>query len=181
MDVAIGSTSTELDSRNAAVRGGEAAIGNLIADAMRQAVKAEVAITNGGGIRGNATYAPGSSLTRRTILSELPFGNKTVLLEISGAGLKEALEQGFAGAERLVGAFPHVSGLTAGADVTRPVGDRVVKLAVNGVPLDPARLYKLATNDFLAGGGDGYTAFKSATVILGPDHASMMPMTLSSL
>ena len=101
MDVAIGSTSTELDSRNAAVRGGEAAIGNLIADAMRQAVKAEIAITNGGGIRGNATYAPGSSRTSRTVLSELPFGNKTVLLEISGAGLEEALEQGFAGAEGL--------------------------------------------------------------------------------
>ncbi len=174
MDVAIGNTATELDSRNATVRGGEAAIGNLIADAMRQAVKADIAITNGGGIRGNATYAPGSSLTRRNVLSELPFGNKTVLLEISGAALKEALEQGFAKAERLVGAFPQVSGLRVGADVTRPVGDRVVKLAVNGEPLDPARLYKLATNDFLADGGDGYIAFRSATVILGPNDASMM-------
>jgi 2',3'-cyclic-nucleotide 2'-phosphodiesterase (5'-nucleotidase family) len=174
LDVAIGSTSTELDSRSAAVRGGEAAIGNLIADAMRVAVDAEIAITNGGGIRGNVTYAPGSQLTRRDVLTELPFGNKTVLLEIPGAALKEALEQGFARTDKLVGAFPQVAGLVIGADVTRPVGDRVVKLQVNGQPLDPTRTYRLATNDFLAGGGDGYLALKTAKVVLGPNDGNLL-------
>ena len=180
LDVALGSTSTELDSRHITVRGGEAAIGNLIADAMRAAVGADIAITNGGGIRGNVTYPPGSPLTRRNVLTELPFGNKTVLLEITGAALEDALEQGFARVEKLVGAFPQVSGLVIGADVTRPAGDRVVKLAVNGQPLDPAKSYRLATNDFLAGGGDGYLAFKSATVILGPNDASLLANDVAS-
>ena len=180
LDIAIGTTSSELDSRTATVRGGEAAIGNLIADAMRAAVDADVAITNGGGIRGNATYGPGSDLTRRHVLTELPFGNKTVLLEATGAGIKEALEQGLARAERLVGAFPQVSGLKVGADVTRPPGQRVMKVEVNGQPLDPARLYKLATNDFLAGGGDGYAALKAATVLRGPNDAGLMANDVAS-
>ncbi|MDP9138711.1 MAG: bifunctional metallophosphatase/5'-nucleotidase [Pseudomonadota bacterium] len=180
LDVALGTTSTELDSRHIVVRGGEAAIGNLIADAMRQAVDAEIAITNGGGIRGNVIYAPGSKMTRRSVLTELPFGNKTVLLEIKGANLEEALEQGFARVEKLVGAFPQVSGLVIGADVTRPAGDRVVKLSVNGQPLDPARTYRLATNEFLAGGGDGYLALKSAKVVVGPNDGSLLANDVAS-
>jgi 2',3'-cyclic-nucleotide 2'-phosphodiesterase (5'-nucleotidase family) len=174
LDVAIGSTAGELDSRTAAVRGGEAAIGNLVADAIREAASADVAITNGGGIRGNTVYPRGSPLTRRHVLTELPFGNKTVLLEITGAGLKEALEQGFARADKLVGAFPQVSGIVVGADVTRPAGDRVMKVEINGQPVEPTRTYKLATNDFLAGGGDGYQALKSAKVLRGPNDGNLM-------
>ena len=56
LDVAIGKTETELDSQRASVRGGETAIGNLIVDAMREAVGADIAITNGGGIRGNYDF-----------------------------------------------------------------------------------------------------------------------------
>ena len=67
------------------MRSQEAAIGNLIADAMRKAVGADVAITNGGGIRADREYAAGSKLTRGDILAELPFGNKTVKLELAGA------------------------------------------------------------------------------------------------
>ena len=76
LDIEIGTTATEIDSRRPTVRGTEAAIGNLITDAMRAATGADVALTNGGGIRAGKVYAPGTMLTRRDILSELPFGNK---------------------------------------------------------------------------------------------------------
>ena len=67
------------------MRSQEAAIGNLIADAMREAVGADIGITNGGGIRADREYPAGTKLTRGDILAELPFGNKTVKLELTGA------------------------------------------------------------------------------------------------
>ncbi len=85
LNVVIGKTEGPLDSRRNVVRTQEAAIGNLIADAMREAVGAEIAITNGGGIRADKEYAAGSDITRKDVLTELPFGNVTVLAEVTGS------------------------------------------------------------------------------------------------
>src|SRR3546814_1692631 len=82
---------TPLDSRGASIRGTETAIGNLFADAIRAGVDADVGLTNGGGIRGDKTYEAGVILTRRDIQTELPFGNRTVKLQMTGAQLLEAL------------------------------------------------------------------------------------------
>jgi 2',3'-cyclic-nucleotide 2'-phosphodiesterase (5'-nucleotidase family) len=165
---------TELDSRTATVRGGEAAIGDLFANAIRARTGADMALINGGGLRGNRLYPPGTEIKRRHILAELPFGNLALVLEILGSDLKAALEQGFAQAETLTGAFPQVSGMRVRADLSRPVGERVVAVAVNGRPLDDAARYKLATNDFLAKGGDGYSALGRATVLVGPTEAELV-------
>ena len=124
LKVEIGTTTTALDSRRATVRGEEAAIGNLIADAMREAVGADVAITNGGGIRGDREYAAGPTLTRGDILAELPFGNKTVKLEVTGADIRAALENGLSQVETGAGRFPQVSGLTVVINPGRPAGQR---------------------------------------------------------
>ena len=80
LDVPLATTATELDSRNVTVRTREAAIGNLIADAVRDDAHADVAILNGGGIRGSKIYAPGDTISRRDVLNELPFGNRAVTL-----------------------------------------------------------------------------------------------------
>ncbi len=156
--VEIGTTTHPLDSRRLVVREGEAAIGDLFADAVRAAVGAEAAVLNGGGIRGDRTYAAGSRLTRRDILTELPFGNSTVLLELKGSDLLEALENGVSRVEERQGRFPQVSGLRFAYDPARPRMHRIVDASVNGQPLDPVRLYRVATIDFLAGGGDGYVS-----------------------
>ena len=84
LDTVIGHTTTELDSRNAAVRGGEAAIGNLFTDALRVATGADVALLNGGGFRGNHVYPAGSAITERLVLAELPFLNRALVLEVRG-------------------------------------------------------------------------------------------------
>jgi 2',3'-cyclic-nucleotide 2'-phosphodiesterase (5'-nucleotidase family) len=166
LDVAVGTTATELDSRKATVRGGEAAIGNLITDAMRAAVGADICITNGGGIRGKKNYAPGSKITRRDILIELPFGNVTVMYELTGAQIRAALENGYSKIERGSGRFAQVSGLKVVVDTKKPAGQRVVSVMVSDAPLDPARTYKVATNDFMARGGDGYTQFRQGKVLI---------------
>jgi 2',3'-cyclic-nucleotide 2'-phosphodiesterase (5'-nucleotidase family) len=168
MDVPLGTTAVELDSRNATVRTREAAIGNLIADAMRASTKADVAITNGGGIRSGRVYPPGSTITRRDVLAELPFDNRIVVLETPGAEIKAALENGLSRAPGPAGGFPQVSGMIVEADISRPPGSRVLSIRIDGKPLDEKKVYTVATNDFMSRGGDGYTMFVNDTRLL-PD------------
>ena len=174
LDIEIGTTEVALDSRRTTVRAQELAFANLMADAIRAAVGADVALTNGGGIRADRTYEPGTVLTRRDIQSELPFGNKTILIEVSGADLRAALEHGVSAVEDGGGRFPHVSGLTFSYDATRPAGDRVTEVTVGGAPLDDAATFKLATNDFIGKGGDGYAVFIDKPRIIDANAASLM-------
>lgn len=174
LDVEIGTTTTQLDSRRASVRGIETAIGNLIADAMRAGVGADVAITNGGGIRGDKIYDAGTVLTRRDIQTELPFGNTTVKLEVTGAQIIAALENGFSQVEEGAGRFPSVSGMTVTWDAKAPAGARVKSVMVGDSPLDAGKTYTLAANDYIAGGGDGYAVFKDAKNLIDPAAAQLM-------
>ena len=166
MDVPLGSTARELDSRNAVVRTREAAIGNVVADAMRAWAHADAAVMNGGGIRGGKLYPPGAAISRRDVLAELPFGNRLIAVEISGRELKSAIENGLSLLPNAAGRFPQISGLTVEADVSRPPGSRITSIKVGDAPLDEARTYRVATNDFLGRGGDGYSMFRDAPHIL---------------
>lgn len=174
LNIEIGTTETELDSRRATVRGMEAAIGNLITDAQRAATGADVAITNGGGIRADRTYPAGTVLTRRDILSELPFGNVTVLLEVDGATIREALENGVSRIEDGAGRFPQVSGLSFLFDPAAPAGSRVSEVMVGDEPLFDSNTYTLATNDYMAGGGDGYVMFVGNPVLIDAAAGTLM-------
>lgn len=156
LDVVVATLAGELDTRTASVRSAEQAIGNLVADAMRDATGAEVAITNAGAIRGNKVYPAGHRFTRRDALTELPFGNRTVVAPVSGADLRLALENGVSRVEQRAGRFPQVAGLVAEVDRRQPPGRRVVSVQAAGAPLDEDRIYSVATNDFMLRGGDGY-------------------------
>jgi 5'-nucleotidase/UDP-sugar diphosphatase len=166
MNVPLTTTTVTLDSRNAIVRGSEAAIGNLIADAMREQTRADAAIMNGGGIRGGKVYEPGTAITRRDVQTELPFGNHLVALRLKGSDIRLAIENGLSRLPANAGRFPHVSGMTVAFDPQRPAGGRVLAIAIDGAPLDPDRLYRVAVNDFMARGGDGYTTLATADRLL---------------
>jgi len=165
LNVEIGTTKTPMDSRRNVVRGEESSMGNLIADAMRAATGADIAIMNGGGIRADRTYDAGTKLTRRDILTELPFGNITQLTEISGSQVLTALENGVSQVDKGAGRFPHVSGMTFVYDPTAEAGKRVSEVLVAGAPLEAARLYKVAVNDYMLGGGDGFTSLGGGRMI----------------
>lgn len=158
LDVPLGTTAVELDTRVATMRGTEAAIGNFVADAMRSRGHADVAIMNGGGIRAGKVYPAGTPVTRRDVLAELPFGNLLVVLAVKGSDLREAIENGLSRLPAIAGRFPQVSGMRVEYDPQLPAGSRVVSIEVGGAPLAPDRMYKVATNDFMARGGDGYTS-----------------------
>jgi 2',3'-cyclic-nucleotide 2'-phosphodiesterase (5'-nucleotidase family) len=165
LDVVIGRTTVALDARNITVRAAESALANLITDVMRQAVSADVAITNGGGIRTNAVL-PVGEIKRKDVLAWMPFGNVIVKVRMSGGAILAALENGVSQVEGLGGRFPQVSGLTYTFSRSRPAGSRIVSVTVAGRPLDPTAFYTVATNDFLLRGGDGYATIKAAEVII---------------
>ena len=174
LDVAIGETATALDTRGFLSGAGETAFGNLLADAMRQATGSDIGLSNGGGIRGDTVYPPGTRLTRKTVLTELPFGNKTVVLRLTGAQVREALENGVSRAAHPSGRFPQVSGLAFTFDARKPAGERVTSVTVGGAPLEDDRTYTLATNDFLARGGDDYRVFKAGEVLIDSASGELM-------
>ena len=111
LDVVIGETATELDTRRFQRGSAETAFGNLLADAMRAATGSDIALTNGGGIRGDTVYPAGTRLTRKMVLTELPFGDRTrtVVLRLTGVQVRETLEHGVSRARNPSGRFPQVS------------------------------------------------------------------------
>jgi 2',3'-cyclic-nucleotide 2'-phosphodiesterase (5'-nucleotidase family) len=165
LDVPVATLAAPLDSRKDVVRTKEAAIGDFFADAVRARTGADLAILNGGGIRGDTTYEKGAIFTARDVLTELPFGNKTVVTAVTGQAIRAALENGLQFADAPSGRFPQVSGLVVTAALAAPKGKRVESVTIGGAPLDPAKTYKVATNDFMARGGDGYAMLAGETKV----------------
>jgi len=172
LNAPAGTTTVPLDTRNEVVRVKESPVGNLIADLMREALKADVALVNGGGIRGNSV-TPAGPLTRGDVLKILPFANKIVKLEVTGEALRAALENGVSQHEKIAGRFPQVSGLRYVFDPQKPAGSRLTSVAVGGKPLDPAARYSVATFEFLMGGGDGYTMLQQAKILVKPQNGPL--------
>jgi 5'-nucleotidase len=162
----IAETTVALDARGETLRRGESNIANFAADAVRAAMGADVALLNAGGFRSDHVLGPGP-LTRRDVLALLPFQNPLLLLSVTGAQLRAALEHGLD--RRVVngqsGALPHVSGLRIAYDPARPKGSRITDLAVNGEALKDEAGYRLATSNYLALGGDGYAMLKGLPVL----------------
>ena len=168
----VGHTDVELDAKSEANRSHETNIGDFIADAFRKALGADVSLFNGGSIRADSLMARGD-LTKRDVLSILPFKNRVVKLEIKGSTLRAALEQGVSRSaeDKEPGRFPQVSGVRFSFDASRPVGARVTGVTVNGQPLDDQKSYTLAAPTFIArDGGDGYTMFKDAKFLVQPEE-----------
>ena len=174
LNVEIGATEGPLDSRRNVVRGEESAVGDLIADAIRDATGADIAIANGGGIRADRTYDAGTVLTRRDILTELPFGNVTVLTELPGSQVLAALENGVSQVEKGAGRFPQVSGMTYVYDPSAPAGSRIASVKIGGEDLDIDKVYKLATNDYILAGGDGYSALGGGHLLIDKANGNLM-------
>ena len=125
--------------------GGDSGIGDLVSDAMREAVHADVALQNSGGLRADLTD---SVITRGGVYEVMPFDNTIVIEQLSGAGLRALFEQR---------AMPF-SGLVVEMDGSRPEGQRLTHFALaDGAPVDSAKTYRVAMNNFMATGGDGLT------------------------
>ncbi|MFF1559761.1 bifunctional metallophosphatase/5'-nucleotidase [Streptomyces sp. NPDC058279] len=162
-------------------RGSEAPekpLGDLIADAQLEALApadkggAQLAIMNPGGIRADLAYkAAGSEgdgvVTYGESYTVQPFTNMMNVVDLTGAQLITALQQQVSGPVN--GPNPKIlqvsKGFTYTLDLTKAGADRVVvdSVKLNGAAIDPAKTYRVAMNEFLAGGGDGFTVLKEHT------------------
>ena len=133
----------------------ESLLGSFVADVMREEGKADVAFENAGGLRADLPEGP---VTNGNVLDALPFLNTLVVCEMTGAQIREILEQGLSLERGMV----QVSGLTADYDLGRPPGRRLLEVAVGGRRLDPSRNYRVAANSFVGQGGDLYQTFLRA-------------------
>jgi 5'-nucleotidase len=171
----VGRTAVELDVKSADVRMEETNMADFVADTFRQAMQADVALVNGGSLRADAIMRPGI-LTKRDVISILPFNNRVVKLQVTGALIRAALENGLSHSveESQPGRFPQVSGIRYAFDTSRKPGARLVSVMINGKPLDDRRTYTLATTTYLAVEfGDGYEMFRGATFLIRPEQAQL--------
>jgi 5'-nucleotidase / UDP-sugar diphosphatase len=160
----VGDATAVIDGSRDACRFGECTMGRLVADALLDRVRGqggEIAITNGGGLRASIDAGP---VTMGEVMTVLPFQNTMATFRMSGRNILAALEHGVSGLEEGSGRFPQVAGLRFTFDPTQPPnGGRIGSVAVVGpageAPLDPERVYLVATNNFMRGGGDGYAMF----------------------
>ena len=164
----VGDAGVTLAADRDEVRAHETNLGNVICDALLWKTKglgATIAIQNGGGIRASI---PAGDVTMGQVLEVLPFGNQITVLTITGTELVAALENGVSGVEDGAGRFPQVGGLRYTFDPAAAPGERIAVVEVwdaateTYVIVDPAAAYTVATNNYLADGGDGY-AFDGAS------------------
>ena len=159
---ALGTLMSAVDTTRTAVRTGRSTFGNLVADAMLEALPADVALVNAGNIQGDSVHQAGTVLRRRQLLRELPFGNRVVLLRVPGRVLLEALENGVSRVEERDGRLPYLAGMIATYDPSAPAGARISNVRIQGAAIDLDRSYLLATTDFIAAGRDGYAMLAAA-------------------
>jgi 5'-nucleotidase len=174
----VGSVTSDIT--RAPNRAGESALGDVIADAQLASTSpadfggAVVAFMNPGGIRDDIVFAnsrggeaPGQ-VTYEELFRVQPFNNVMTVKTMTGDMIRRLLEQQFdnpiPGALRILQVS---SGFTYSYDATRPPGSRITSMAINGVPVDPAASYRVAMNNFLASGGDGFSVFNEGTDQLG--------------
>ncbi|MEW6128436.1 MAG: 5'-nucleotidase C-terminal domain-containing protein [Acidobacteriota bacterium] len=169
----LGKTDVILEARAGIIRRNESNLGNYIADVYRSALSADVAIVNSGSIRSDATYGIGE-LTKKDVLSILPFENGLVKVRLTGEHLKRLLENGVSKAGEEDGRFPQVSGMSFTYDGGKPVGSRIVSIEINGKAYDPAQKYTMVVSAYSFGGGDGYD-FKGAEVLVKPTEGPIEP------
>ena len=156
LDVSIGKTEVALVPGFPEDEEEAFSLGNLLAQIMQEETGADFAFTNAGGVR--ATILPGD-ITMKEVLTALPFANTVVSMELTAAQVQELLDYNVS-LGRQSGGTLHLAGVAYETE-----DSSAVNIRIGGAPLDPAKSYKIATNNFLAAGGDGYEMLKQGTDI----------------
>jgi 5'-nucleotidase len=149
---------------------GESALGDVIADAQLAATRAAasggavIAVTNPGGVRTDIAKKEDGAVTYADVFASQPFRNQLVTLTLTGSQIRNMLEQQWLDPKR-----PRILQVSKGFNYTwdgaRPTGERVLadRMSLNGQRIDPAASYRVTVNNYLAVGGDGFTALKDGT------------------
>lgn len=177
LDVVVGRTDVPLEARTSRLRTQETNLGDLVTDLLRERLGTDAALVNGGAIRTNRTV-PAGPLSKRDIHALLPFTDVVLKLEMRGRDLRAALEHGLAQTDREGGGFLQISGVRLIWNPQLSAGQRVVSATVAGRPLENETIYSVAVPGYLVRGGDGYTAFARAKVVIDETSGPQVAQTI---
>ncbi len=156
---------------------GESALGDLVVDSQRAAMKTDVGFLSSGSVRADMSQG---NITWGDLYSIQPFDGTVLSMTLTGEQIERVLEQQWQ--EPLP---PHnlmVSGLVYSYDAARPAGSKVTDVKIHGIPLDREATYTASMVDFLAAGGDRYTTFKEGQNITnGPVDVDALIAYIESL
>lgn len=142
---------------------GETYLGDIVADAMRAAMGADIGLVNGGSI-GFADLP--EKLDEKSVSKIVPFSDDLVVaVKLDGGTLAQILEKSCQLLPRRSSSFLQVSGISFTCDVNKAPGRRVSDVQVGGKPIDPEKEYTVAATEFLASGGGGMTPFRSGEIV----------------
>ncbi|HEY7811404.1 MAG TPA: bifunctional metallophosphatase/5'-nucleotidase [Allosphingosinicella sp.] len=151
---------------------GESVLGNLIADAQLAATAtpagggAQIAFMNTGGIRADLVPGAGGVVTFGQAYAVQPFGNSMTVKTMTGSQLKALLEQQFNSGANSVES-PNIlqvsNGFSYAYDLSKPAGERIREMTLNGAPVRDDATYRVAMSNFLSSGGDNFTVFRDGT------------------
>jgi 5'-nucleotidase len=188
MSKVVAETAAPVDGGRATCRSGECAMGDLVADTMVERTAKQgvtIAITNGGGLRASIDAGP---VTAGDIVAVLPFQNTLSTFQLAGKDIVAALENGVSQVSDGAGRFPQVAGLRFSFDRTvGPNSGRIksveVKAGDGWQPIEPDKLYLVASNNYMRAGGDGYAVLRDKArnaYDYGPDLAEVLTTYLQA-
>jgi 5'-nucleotidase len=178
MDKTIGFTNVPLEGRFVKVRTEETNLGNFIADLMRHATSADVAILNSGTLRSDCVL-PAGNILMKDLVAILPMCDSLVVLEVTGAQLRIALENGVSQYPRLEGRFPQVSGVSFTFDANLPPNSRIVgDIKVGGHVALPDATFKVVLKEYMSKGKDGYNVLADCKTLVDSEHAPILATTV---
>ncbi|TQN62006.1 LysM peptidoglycan-binding domain-containing protein [Agrobacterium tumefaciens] len=164
----VGTSEGPIEGDRKICRVKECSMGNLVADATLARVKDQgvtIAFANSGGLRSSID---GGDVSMGEVLTVLPFQNTVATFQLKGEDIRAALENGVSQIDDGAGRFMQVSGLKYSFDRSKPAGSRVVSVEVKEgdafVPLDPAKTYIVAANNYVRTGGDGFKVFATKAI-----------------
>ncbi|MBB4401913.1 MULTISPECIES: 5'-nucleotidase C-terminal domain-containing protein [Rhizobium/Agrobacterium group] len=164
----VGSSEGPIEGDRKVCRVKECSMGNLVADATLARVKDQgvtIAFANSGGLRSSIDAG---DVSMGEVLTVLPFQNTVATFQLKGEDIRAALENGVSQIDDGAGRFMQVSGLKYSFDRSKPAGGRVISVEVKEgdafVPLDPAKTYIVAANNYVRTGGDGFKVFATKAI-----------------
>ncbi len=164
----VGTSEGPIEGDRKVCRVKECSMGNLVADATLARVKDQgvtIAFANSGGLRSSIDSG---DVSMGEVLTVLPFQNTVATFQLKGEDIRAALENGVSQIDDGAGRFMQVSGMKYSFDRSKPAGSRVTAVEVKEgdafVPLDPAKTYTVAANNYVRTGGDGFKVFATKAI-----------------
>lgn len=169
MERPAGVTGVELDARFDQIRCRETNISNFVADVVNFCNKTDITILNSGSLRTDEII-PKGVFRWKDVDTLFPIQTPCVVIRVQGENVWKAIENGVSELPKLEGRFPCISGMRVTYDTSKPPGERLISVEVNGEPLNKSKFYSCATQPFLYKGKDGYDALAESELVLDEEH-----------